>query len=158
MLFRSRVLNLVVVFVFILAFGVSPMWTWLLLPVVLVLMWMITFPVSMILSSMYPRFRDLSIIWTVLVTALFYATPILYPLDKVVVRSHTLAQLIAMNPLTPILELARRWIIDPRAPLPGTPLAGGPLRLAIAIAITVTVAGLAVWLFRREAPRIAEEL
>jgi ABC-2 type transport system permease protein len=156
--FFNLLLNLVVVFVFILAFGVSPMSTWLLLPVVLALMWVVTLPVSMIVSSLYPRFRDLAIIWTVVVTALFYATPILYPLDKVVVRSPTLAHLIAINPLTPILELARRWIIDPNAPLPGSALAGGPLRLAIAIAITVALAVISIWLFRREAPRIAEEL
>ena len=35
---------------------------------------------------------------------------------------------------------------------------GGPVRLAIAIAIYVAVCVLAVWIFRREAPRIAEEL
>src|SRR5690349_7458313 len=35
-------LNLVVVFVFILAFGVSPMWTWLLLPVIVALLFVFT--------------------------------------------------------------------------------------------------------------------
>ena len=55
----NLVLNLIVVFVFILAFGVSPMWTWLLLPVVLALLFVLTLAVSMIVSSLYPRFRDL---------------------------------------------------------------------------------------------------
>ena len=63
------------VFVFILAFGVDPMWTWLLLPVLLVALFVLTTAVSMILSALYPRFRDLAIIWTVAATALFYATP-----------------------------------------------------------------------------------
>src|SRR5262245_18082608 len=67
-------LNRVVVFVFILAFGIAPSWTWLPLPVVVGGMFVITSGVAMIVSSMYPRFRDMSIIWAVASTALFYAT------------------------------------------------------------------------------------
>ena len=43
----------------------------------------------MLVSSLFPRFRDLAIIWTVLSTVLFYASPVLYPLDKVPGRSAT---------------------------------------------------------------------
>jgi len=154
----NLILNLVVVFVFILAFGITPTWTWLLLPVVLLMMGVITLAVSMIVSSLYPRFRDLGIIWSVFVTALFYATPILFPLEIAVSRSHTLGQLISLNPFTPILELARRWIIDPSAPNPGTAASGGSFHMLISIGISVVVCVLAVWIFRREAPRIAEEL
>jgi ABC-2 type transport system permease protein len=154
----NLLLNLVIVFIFILAFGVSPRWTWLLLPVVLAMLFALTLAVSMIVSSLYPRFRDLGIIWSVLTTALFYATPILYPLEIAVTRSHTLGELISLNPFTPILELARVWIIDPSAPYPGTPAGGGTLHLIIAIAISLATGVAAVWIFRREAPRIAEEL
>ena len=76
-------LNLIVVFVFLLAFGVSPMWTWLLLPVIVGLLFVLTLGMAMILSSLYPRFRDIGIIWGVISTALFYATPVLYPIEKV---------------------------------------------------------------------------
>ena len=72
----NLLLNLIVVFIFILAFGVGPMWTWLLTPIVLLLLSVVTLAVSMIVASLYPRFRDLGIIWSVFVTALFYATPI----------------------------------------------------------------------------------
>ena len=37
--------------------------------------------VSMIVSSLYVRFRDIAIIWGVVATMLFYATPVLYPLE-----------------------------------------------------------------------------
>jgi ABC-2 type transport system permease protein len=156
--FFNLLLNLIVVFLFILGFGVSPMWTWLLMPVILAMFWALTLPVAMLLSSLFPRFRDLLIIWTVFVTALFYASPVLYPLDRVAATSHTLGQLIAINPLTPMLELAHKWIIDPSAPAPGSAAAGGPVKLAISLGITVVIGVLAVWVFRREAPRIAEEL
>jgi ABC-2 type transport system permease protein len=154
----NLLLNLIVVFVFIIALGVSPMWTWLLLPVLVLLMSVVTLAVSMIVASLYPRFRDLAIIWSVFVTALFYATPILYPLEAATGRSHTLGQLISLNPLTPILELARVWVIDPSAPYPGTARGGGLGHLLIAIGVIAGLCVLGVWVFRREAPRIAEEL
>jgi ABC-2 type transport system permease protein len=147
-------LNLVVVFVFILAFGVGPMWTWLLFGVVLALLLIITIAVSMIVASLFPRFRDMAIIWTVASTVLFYATPVLYPIDVV---PDTLRDVIVLNPLTSLFELARLWIIDPSAPGPAS-AAGGFVHLLPAIAIYVATCVFAVWIFNREAPRIAEEL
>jgi ABC-2 type transport system permease protein len=147
-------LNLVVVFVFILAFGVAPMWTWLLFPVVLLMLIVITVAVSMIVASLYPRFRDMAIIWTVLSTVLFYGTPILYPIEAV---PDTLRHVILLNPLTPVFELARLWMIDPGAPTPAE-AADGLVRLLAPIALYALTCVLAVWIFNREAPRIAEEL
>jgi ABC-2 type transport system permease protein len=147
-------LNLVVAFVFILAWGIDPHWTWLLFPLVLVALIVLTAAVSMIVSSLYPRFRDTAIIWTVLATVLFYATPVLYPLDVV---PDTMSDLLMLNPLTPLFELAREWVIDPSAPGP-VEAAGGWALLAAPIAIYIAVCVLAVWLFNREAPLIAEQL
>jgi ABC-2 type transport system permease protein len=147
-------LNLVVTFVFIAAFGISPRWTWLLIIVPIALLFVLSISVSMILSSLYPRFRDLGIIWSVFSTALFYGTPVLYALERV---SPTMRHVVALNPLAPILELARRWVIDPRAPSPAA-LAGGSLRLLVPIVIYLAACAAAVLIFRREAPRIAEAL
>lgn len=146
-------LNLVVVFVFIVAFGVAPTWTWLLFPVVLALLVVITVAVSMIVASLYPRFRDMAIIWTVLSTVVFYGTPVLYPIDVV---PATLRNIILLNPLAPLFELARKWVIDPDAPGPAA--AGGWPRLLVSAALFVVVCVMAAWIFNREAPRIAEEL
>ena len=152
--FFNVALNLVVVFVFILASGVTPMWTWLLFPVVLVLLVAITVAVSMIVASLYPRFRDMAIIWTVLSTVLFYGTPLLYPIEAV---PETLRNIILLNPLTPVFELARVWMIDPSAPTPAE-AAGGFVRLLVPIVLYLGTCILAAWVFNREAPRIAEEL
>ena len=56
-----------------------------------------------------------------------------------------------------MLELARVWVIDPTAPGPSRRPVGW-LHLLPAIAIYVGTCVLAVWVFRREAPRIAEQL
>jgi ABC-2 type transport system permease protein len=147
-------LNLVVVFVFVLAFGVGPLLTWLLLPLLLAALFVFTVAVSMIVSSLFPRFRDVGLIWTVVATALFYATPVLYPLGSV---SPELRAVISLNPLAPIFELAHKWIIDPQAASPAE-LTGGWDRLLIPLALYGAICVFAVWVFTREAPRIAEEL
>jgi ABC-2 type transport system permease protein len=147
-------LNLVVVFVFIIAWGIDPKWNWLLFPVFLLLLIAITTAVAMIVSSLYPRFRDMAIIWSVLSTLLFYATPVLYPIEVV---PEPFKSILLVNPLTPLFELGRKWVIDPNAAGP-VEAAGGIEGVIAPVAIFVLVAMMSVWLFNREAPRIAEEL
>ena len=146
--------NLIVVLIFILAFGVSPQWTWLLFPLVVAVLFTFATAVSLFLSSLYVRFRDTAIIWSVVASALFYATPVIYPIEVV---PQAYRDLIFLNPLTPLFEQARKWIIDPNAPSAAS-AAGGWTHLLPAIAIFVGVCVLGVWYFNREAPRIAEEL
>ncbi|MCB0871237.1 MAG: ABC transporter permease [Solirubrobacterales bacterium] len=147
-------LNLIVVVVFIIAFGVQVTWTWLLFPFVILALFVLTAAMAMLLSSLYVRFRDVGIIWSVAVTALFYATPVLYPLEIV---PEQYVKWIMINPLTPIFEQARHWVIDPSAP-GAVAAAGGWIHLLPAIAVFIGTCLLAVWVFRREAPRIAEEI
>jgi ABC-2 type transport system permease protein len=152
--FFNLALNLVVVFVFILAWGIDPHWSWLGFPLVLAAIVVLTAAVAMLVSSLYPRFRDTAIIWTVLATVLFYGTPVLYPLNVVPDAMQTV---LLLNPLTPLFELARVWVIDPNAPGPVAAADGWALLLAPA-ALYVGICVLSVWVFRREAPRIAEQL
>jgi ABC-2 type transport system permease protein len=148
-------LNLIAVFIFILAYGVDPTWTWLLLPVIIVALLAITVAVSMIVSALYPRFRDTLLIWMVLSSVLFYATPVLYPIGVAPERFRHLLQL---NPLTPIFEQAQKWIIDPGAPGATGATSGSEYLLAASFAVFLALCFVAVWVFNREAPRIAEEL
>jgi ABC-2 type transport system permease protein len=146
--------NLIGVVIFILAFGVSPAWTWLLFPVIAVALFVFVTAVSLLLSSLYVRFRDTAIIWGVLASALFYATPVLYPIEAV---PSTYRDVIALNPLTPLFEQARKWVIDPGAP-GAVSAAGGWTHLIGSAVIFVAICALGVWYFKREAPRIAEQL
>lgn len=148
-------LNLIAVFAFILAYGVDPMWTWLLLPVILIPLTMLTTAVSMLLSVLYVRYRDVLIMWTLAATVLFYGTPVLYPIDFEGTEGYRAG--IMVNPLAVIFEQARVWIIDPTAPTPAE-AAGGAVRLipAAVIFVVVCIAGWRV--FNREAPRVAEAL
>jgi ABC-2 type transport system permease protein len=150
-------LNLVVVFVFILAWGVDPMLSWLLFPIPLFFLFVLTTAVSMLLSVLYVRFRDVAIIWVVVAQMLFYATPILYPLGRFGLEDETIEQWLMINPLAVIFEQVRVWILEPNAPT-AAEAAGGAVHLIPAAVIFIALCVLGVWTFRREAPRIAEEL
>ena len=170
-------LSLVVVLAFITIYGVDPMWTWLLLPVVVWLnifgglltaallgagslllvlaLLAVTVAVSMIVSALYPRFRDMALIWSVLVTVLFYATPVLYPIE---VAPERFSQILQLNPLSPIFEQAQKWMIDPDAPGAIGAAEGAEWVLLASFAVFAGICAIAVWVFNREAPRIAEDL
>jgi ABC-2 type transport system permease protein len=148
-------LNLVIVFVFILAFGVTPTWTWLLFPFAVAFLFVLTAAVSMMLSVLFVRFRDVSIIWLVFAQALFYATPVLYPIEAF--KNPTLEHLLMINPLAVIFEQVRVWVLESNAPT-AVEAAGGVLGLLPAATIFVAACVLGAWIFAREAPRIAEDL
>jgi ABC-2 type transport system permease protein len=147
-------LNLIVVFVFLLASGITPHVTWLLLPVLIAALFVLTTAMAMLLSCLYPRYRDLAIIWSVVSTALFYGTPVIYVLQRL---SPTLRDIVSVNPLTIVLELGRKWIVDPSAPGP-LHAVSSPALLLIPVGLSVALCVVAVWVFQREAPRIAEAL
>jgi ABC-2 type transport system permease protein len=154
----NLLLSLVAVFVFLLAYGISPRWQWLLLPVILVLLVAFTSAVAMILSSLYVRFRDVQPIWSVLSTALFYATPVLYTIDHVQdVRGEWAEKVVLANPIADLLEQARRWIIDPSAPSAVQAIGGWEWALLPA-GVFVAVCAFGLWVYDHEAPRIAERL
>jgi ABC-2 type transport system permease protein len=149
-------LNLVVVFAFVFAFGVDPTWTWLLFPLAVAVLFVFTAALSMALSVLYVRFRDVAIIWLVGAQVLFYATPILYPITAF--DNETYEHILMVNPLAVIFEQVRVWILaEPDAPS-AVEAAGGVAGLLPAIAIFLGTCLFSVWIFNRDAPRIAEEL
>ena len=150
----NLLLSLVAVFVFILAYGIDPMWTWLLLPVILVPLITFTSAIAMLVSSLYVRFRDVQPIWFVVSMILFYGSPVLYAIDTVPANAQ---RYVLFNPIAMLLEQARKWIIDPSAR--GCVEAIGGWKWAmVPLAIFIATCVLGLWVFNREAPVIAERL
>ena len=147
--------NMVAVLVFMLAYGVDPRWSWFAFPLLVVALFALTASVSMMLSCLYVRYRDVAIIWGVMATALFYGTPVLYPID--IVSSQAYRDILALNPLTPIFVEVRKVMIDPAAP-GAAEAVGGYSHLIAPAVIAVTLIVVSVWFFNREAPRVAEQL
>lgn len=150
----TLVLNLVAGFVLIVITGVFPRPSWLLLPLLLVLLVLVTVGTSLILSVLFVRSEDVAQIWNVFARMLFYLSPILYPIELV---PEELRSLVSLNPLAPIFIQAREWVVDPAAPS-AVAAAGGVPGLLIPLALIAVICAFGLWLFEREAPRVAEAL
>jgi ABC-2 type transport system permease protein len=147
-------LNLVAVFVFVLASGIEPRWSWLAMIPLLALLVALTAGVTMLVSALYVRYRDMEPIWEVVVQVLFYASPVIY---VVATLPDSIERKAMASPITAVLTEMRHVLIDPSAPTAAEAI-GGEARLLIPLAITVVVFVLGLWVFTREAPRIAENL
>jgi ABC-2 type transport system permease protein len=134
--------------------GVTITWTWLLLPVAVIWVALITTGVEVFLAAAYVRFRDVGQVWMIIGRVLFYGSPILYPIEIV---HGTLRTIILCNPLTPVFVDMRHWITDPSAPA-FLDVANTPLTIIapFALAVFAMIAGL--WFFIREAPNVGESL
>jgi ABC-2 type transport system permease protein len=147
-------LNLLVVFVFVFANGIEPRWSWLeLIPLVALLILLAT-SVAMLVSALFVRYRDVQPIWEVILQILFYASPVIYVVSAM---PASIRQEAVANPIAAILTQVRHALIDPSAPTAGEAI-GGDVYLLIPLAIIVILAALGLWVFMREAPRIAEDL
>ena len=152
----NLVLNLIAVLVFVLATGVPPRVEWLALPLLLLPLGAFAAGLSMLLSALYVRFRDVQPIWEVALQVLFYGSPILYVLE--ILPSPSLQHLVVrLNPIATVLVQSRHTLIDENAPN-AWDAAGGMAYLMIPAAIVLGVLVVGFWVFNREAPRIAEEL
>jgi ABC-2 type transport system permease protein len=146
--------TLVAVMIFAVISGVYPTWSWLELPLIIVLLALLAGGIGMLLSSLYVRYRDVQPIWDVVQQMLFYASPILY-VSTIVPSKYQHAYM--TNPIASLLGEMRAAVVDPTAPHAWTVI-GGAVRLVIPLGIIAVAVVLGAWVFNREAPRIAENL
>jgi ABC-type polysaccharide/polyol phosphate transport system ATPase subunit/ABC-type polysaccharide/polyol phosphate export permease len=147
-------INLIVVAAFIVGSGVAPRLSWLELPLLVLFLVVLATGVGTLLSALYARYRDVGQIWAVALQMLFYLSPVLYVTGR---YPESLRSVLAANPLAIVFTQARHALIDPSAPSAAASVGGTPALIApLAIVGVLLVVG--VWLFSREAPRIAERL
>lgn len=155
-------LNLFVVVLFMLIYGVPPRATWLLLPVLALAMFALTAGCAMLLSALYVRYRDVSPIWGVISQVLFYASGTFIPIETI--TNPTYQRYFLFNPIAAILQQARHWMIGT---VPGTippgatgvpAIMGGYAWAMIPAGIIILALVVGFRVFNRAAPRIAEEL
>jgi ABC-2 type transport system permease protein len=151
-------LNLIPVFVFLLAAGGRPRWSWLQLPVILAFLLVFVLGLAMLLSALFVRYRDVEPIWDVVLQILFYASPIFYTVQTIIDKAGIdWARAIMCNPFATALQQAKHAVIDPSHLAAGQAF-GSQAWLAVPAAIAIVVFGLGLFVFMRDAPRIAEEL
>jgi len=151
-------LNLIVWLIFSLISGVEPMVSWLVLPVIVGGLVLVTAGMAMLLSALFVWFRDIQPIWEVLLQILFYASPVIISIQTVQEKvSTTVLHLYMLNPLAVIFQQFRHSMVTHATPSAGQALGSWAALLEpMAIVLAIFAVGFAV--FNRSAARIAENL
>ena len=151
-------MNAIAVFVFALANGLRPTWSWLeLFPIAFGFALFAT-GFALLLSAAYVRFRDVQPIWEVTLQAWFYCSPIMYTAAAYGQHFGTTGERIAMiNPPAMLLtQMGHAFIGGPK--FPSAIQAGGLASAILASALILVAFAVGGWFFTREAPRVAENL
>lgn len=151
--FFNLLTNLLAVLAFLLLNGITPMWSWLQVPVLVALLLALAVGVGLLLSVAFVKARDVQPIWEVVTQMLFYGSPIFYTVDLY----GDFKQFMVCTPFAAILTQLRHALVDPSAPSVAD-VAGGWQYTLIPIAITFAILALGIVVFRRSSPRLAENL
>lgn len=81
---------------------VTPHWQLALLPVFIIMIACLGLGFGILVSSMTTKYRDLTILFSFIVSLWMYGTPIVYPISMV--TNETLRTIIMLNPMTSIIE------------------------------------------------------
>ena len=112
---------------------------------------------AFILSALFVRLRDVNYIWEVLMQAMFYATPIIYPLSLVSEKWPQVAKFMMLNPVAQAIQGVRYESITPVTQTISSFHAGAWF-VAAPFVIVAASAVLAIVFFKKRSPYFAEEV
>ena len=138
-------MSIPVIIIFLLLYGKSPYISWVyLIPLLSIPTFFVIYGMSLIVSSLNVFFRDLQYIMNLILTILFYLTPIFYTIDYVPEKYRTLVYL---NPFTSMInswrEVFMNGVLDYK-----------DFSILVVYSIVVFLVGYAV--YRKVSPRFAE--
>lgn len=155
----NLLLNLVVVFIFMIFDGVDFGWTLLLFPLTLLLIYAFSLGLAFFLAAVFVKYRDIGHLWEVFLQGLFYATPIIYPLQTVItIGGNTAAQLLMLSPVAVLFQQARADVVGHQNMVTASQLFSNPLYLAIPYLIILIVIVLGGLFFKRSQAKFAEQV
>ncbi len=149
--------NLLVVFVLILISGVDLTQAAFLFPLIVAELYIFALALAFFLGAAYVRFRDISYIWEVGLQALFYATPIIYPISEVIKQSDIAAKIMMLNPVAQVIQDARSVLVTPQTTTLYELVHNGWF-IAIPFTIVVVSAVVATIYFKRSSKYFAENI
>lgn len=128
-------------------FSIVPGWTLVFVPLLMAIQMIFSAAVSLLLSMANLFYRDVKYLVEAIVTLWMFATSVVYPVHLV---GGTLGAVLALNPLTPIVDSYRAVILESRAP--------DPAGLLYATAVSVALLAFAWLKFHRAEFKFAENV
>lgn len=141
-------MNLVIVVFFFAIKGFMPHFPAILMFLLFsIFIYIIVLSFSLITAPLYVKFRDLAMIWEVLLMVILYASPIIYPLATLPAKYHTL---ILLNPLAFIIHFTKESLINNHFASFG--------QYAVFISIVFGTFVLSIFSYRKFIPKVAEDI
>ena len=153
----NMLINLGVIIIFALINGVTPSWSWLLVPLSLLELYALSLGIAMLLGAINVRYRDITSIWDVIIQALFYAVPIIYPISMVAQTSDLAAKVILMNPISQAIQDIRYNLITSET-ITTWNFMGSTWAKVLPIILVVVVLIFAALYFRKKSKFFAEDI
>ena len=152
----NMLINLVVIIIFALINGVTPSWHWFLIIPAILELYLLSLGIAFLLGSINVKYRDITSIWDVLVQAMFYAVPIIYPISMVANTSAIAAKIILLNPIAQAIQDIRYNLITTETITTWNYVHNPAVVIPIIIIIFVLAFGAIT--FRRKSKFFAEEV
>jgi len=141
------VFEFVILVVFFGVFNFIPSYTVIFLPLVLGLEFILSYGVSMGLSVLNVRYRDIQYIWGVITYAGFFAVPIFYSFDVV---PDKIKELLMLNPMAQIIDMSHDLVLYNKIP--------EMWNIGYTIIITAVVFVVGFFVFKLLESKVVEEL
>lgn len=139
-------MNLLVLVVFFVIYGKMPsFWSIIMFLVYILFLYILILSFSFLTAPLFVRFRDLSMIWEVLLSVFMYAAPIIYPLTMM---PEHIQKILLLNPVGFIIHFAKQGLISDH-------FASASQVLFFLLGLGIFTA-LAIYLFRRHERTVAE--
>ena len=151
----NAVINLAVVMAFAVFDGVDFRLTAILLPLIVLELYFLSLGISLLLGAINVKYRDISSIWDVLMQAMFYAVPIIYPITMVMDFSVVAAKIILLNPIAQVIQDARFALVTEESVTVWSFL-GQWYAMIIPLVIVVVVFVLGMLVFNKRSRKFAE--
>ena len=156
----SLAINLVVVIVF--GFFAHAHYTWrvLLVPFSIIQLYAIALGLALLLGTLYVYFRDVGHIWEVVLQAMFYATPIIYPISMVANNADFgwAADLLMLVPTTQTIMDIRHNLLSPEYVDTVWTMVGNPVLCLLPYVLSALILWLGIHVFRKRSQKFAEVL
>ena len=149
-------INLIVVIIFALINGVAPSWSWFLVIPIILELYLLSLGIAFLLGAINVKYRDITSIWDVIVQALFYAIPIIYPISMVASTSTLAAKIILLNPIAQCIQDVRYNLITTETVTTWNFVQNPAVIIPILIVLVFLIAGALT--FRYKSKFFAEEV
>ena len=136
------------------------MLTWLELPLIVGLLGVLCTGVAMLLSALFVYFRDIQPIWEVVSQIIFYASPVIIPIDDGAAAScgTRLSTSTCSTRWRSIFQQFRHAMVNHATPSAGSVLGSQAAAASSRWRSSLAIFVLGFCVFNRTAPRVAEDL